>query len=65
MKAGNINATLNMAGTLVYKDKDGNVLKEVQFRGRVPLPGMTADEAKQLITDTEQQQRNHHDDNCN
>ena len=50
MQTKPIGAKLNIAGTLEWRDKDGNILKTTELRGSVPLSelGLTEEQAKQL-----------------
>lgn len=43
-------AKLGIAGTLVFRDADGNVLKETAFKGSTSLEGsgLTAEQVSQL-----------------
>lgn len=43
-------ARLGVSGTLVFRDANGNVLKETPFKGSVPLEGsgLTAEQVSQL-----------------
>lgn len=56
MNTTSVGARLGLAGTLEFRDKDGNILKTVDFTGSVPLEdtGMSVDEAKQLINQTKE-----------
>lgn len=57
-------AKLGLFGTLVYKDAQGNVLKEVQINGAIPLEklGLSIEEAQELI---QQQEKSNGTDNRN
>lgn len=50
-QAAGLTARLGLAGTLVYRDAAGAVLKAVPFWGSVPLAGagLTVEQAQQLI----------------
>jgi hypothetical protein len=52
-----VGARLGLAGTLEFKDKDGNVLKRVDFTGSVPLAdtGLSVYQAQSIINQQEPQ----------
>lgn len=56
-----VGARLGLSGTLEFRDKDGNVLKTVDFVGSVPLEqtGMSVEQAQSLIEGT-----NHGSNDC-
>ena len=53
-----LGARLGLAGTLEFRDKDGAILKAVDFAGSVPLgeTGMSVDQAQELITNQQEPQ---------
>lgn len=45
--APQIGTTVRVSGTLVCKDKDGNVLKTIDFSGGIPLADIAPELAQQ------------------
>lgn len=51
METKPLTAKLNIAGTLEWRDKDGNVLGTTELRGAFPLDqlGLTQEQAQELV----------------
>lgn len=48
---------LGVSGFLQYRDKDGNVLKEVEVSGSIPL---TSEQAQELVQQQQEQDNGTH-----
>lgn len=61
MQAKPMTAKLQIAGTLEWRDKDGNILKTTELRGAIPLDqlGLTEQQAAELVKESQ------HGDNRN
>lgn len=48
-------AKLQIAGTLEWRDKDGNILSTTQLRGAIPLDqlGLTEQQAAELVKESQ------------
>ncbi len=48
-------AKLQIAGTLEWRDKDGNILKTTEIRGAIPLSklGLTEQQAAELVKESQ------------
>ena len=62
MHTGPMTARLQIAGTLEWRDKDGNILSTTQLRGSIPLSqlGLTQEQAEQLVKESQ-----HGGNDCN
>ena len=51
LNTAGVGGRLGLAFSLQFKDKDGNVLKTMDFNGSVPLEdtGLSAEQAQELI----------------
>ena len=54
MQANPMTAKLQIAGTLEWRDKDGNILSTTKLSGSIPLSqlGLTDDQAAQLVKES-------------
>ena len=54
MQANHIGAKLNIAGTLEWRDKDGNILSTTRIQAAIPLSelGLTQDQAEELVKES-------------
>lgn len=54
MQTKPIGAKLNIAGTLEWRDKDGNILSTTKLSGSIPLSqlNLTQEQAQQLVEQT-------------